>query len=156
MVVFAILLATLLSGTQAGSSLLVQEPEELTNSHPPGTGNATVRVESLPDHATIEEGDYGAGTYYLAVPPAQVTILTAEKKPILTYKIRLPTLRYVRSTVQYLSPNNVGPMTLVIERDSFSRDRVREDVYQAELVVLVRVNGEVDVVAQKNITVTVE
>ena len=155
-VVAVVVLVTLVSGTQLGSSMLVDEPEASANPHPPGSGNATVRVDSLPERATIERGEYGAGSYYLRVPPAQVTVVEAEKQPLLTYKIRLPEMGYVRSTVRYIGPQYEGPMTLTIEEYTFGPDRIQQDEYRGELIVLVRANNEAHVVAQANITVTVE
>lgn len=155
-VVVCIVVITLISGTQFGASVLIDDSQMSTNQNLAGSGNATVRVDTLPTHAIIAQGEYGAGAYYLRVPPAEVTVVSAEKQPLLTYKIRLPEIGYVQSTVRYIGPQYVGPMTLTIEDSTFGPDRIQHDEYAGELIVLVRANDQVHVLVHENITVTVE
>lgn len=151
-----IFLVSFVSGTPSGEMLLVNANEADENPHEIGSGNATVRVDELPNYARFERGQYGSGAFYLRIPSADVTVVSAEKKPMLVYKIQIAEMSFVRSSVRYIGAASVGPMRLRIQEATFGRDRIQKSTYQGELKVFVRASNREFVIANRSISIEVD
>jgi len=143
--------ATLASGPLFGAVDLVRSEEQFA----PGDGNATVSVVDAPDSALIVEGRYGEKNYYLRSRSVTVDIEAVERQPMLIYKIRIPEMGYVRSTVHFLDGASAGRQRLALEQGVVDPDSLDRDSYVGELLLLVRSDGGDRTVHRANVTIDV-
>lgn len=144
-----ILLGTLASGPLA----LADRPERETGGI--GTGSVTVSEVTLPETVTLRQGRYGEDSYYLQVPAATVVFEGIQGRPVLTYKLDIPGLRYTRESAFFLGSETGDRMQLSLQRDQLAPSTVRNDSYAGELRVVDRTGEESRVVARQNVTVQV-
>lgn len=154
--VLCILVVTILSGPLVGAVDLT--PEAQSTPEPPiGSGALDVSVQSVPtEGVTLEKGQYGSQSFYLHVPDAQVQVESVSGQPMIVYKIRIPELGYSSGTTAFLSESNVGNHTLHIQRKALAPDRVKQESYDAELIILVRAGGEEAELVRQPVTVEVK
>lgn len=130
------------------------EPSTASSQSSLGTGELSLQVHSTPSHEIqLERTKYGSDTYLLDVPDAVVNITHIEGRPLVVYKIRIPELGYTRGATHFLSAESTGRTNLSIDSDAFSPSKITKESYDAELVILARVNGTEELLAQQNVTV---
>jgi len=128
---------------------------------PLGTGSADVSVTALPDSAVIERARFGAGTWRLNLPPADVSVGPVSGRPILTYKIRVegPDLTWAVAGTTALSRCQ-ETTRLGIGEGRFDPRTVEEQQYAGTITVTYKgTRGERRItrrLATKNVTVTVD
>jgi hypothetical protein len=145
-----ILLVTAATGTP-----LWTVPEMGANQAPLGQGTASVSVVSMPDTATLDPGRQGGDVYYLRVPDATVEISQLRGNPILTYSIDIDGLGYSTSSVNALATTGEGQASLSISDVALEGDRLTQDRYEGELRLVLRGDGDEQVVYSEPITVEV-
>jgi len=156
-VVGLVLSVTLLSGPLVGAVDLSYERSAFDYSPDENLGDGTVdvTVRGMPDTLYLVQGDYGAQSYRLQVPPASVDVTSVEGHPLLSYKIRFPAMGLIRVTPTFLSPGDTGVMDLEIDSETYAPDAVTEDEYEAQLILLKRENGTMTVIEERTVTVEV-
>lgn len=146
-----LVVVTLASGPLFDAVDLVRSEEQFA----PGTGDATVTVVDVPDSALIVKGRYGEGNYFLRSRAATVDIEAIERQPMLIYKVRVPDLGYVRSTVYFLDGERTGRQRITLEEGVVDPESLDRDSYPGELLLLVRSGDGDRAVHRGNITVSV-
>lgn len=153
--VAVIVAVALISGPLVGSIDLTQARDGDAGAEL-GSGSLEASVVSLPDDPRLVRGEYGSGAYYLRVPPAIVEVSNVEGRPALVYKIRIFKLNYVRQVTSFLKDGSTGQRRLSVGEDALRPEMVTRDRYEGELVLIARSDGNDRMIAQKNVTVTVE
>jgi len=157
--VLVIVLTTLVSGPIVGAIDFTSESEDgdpILSSET--KDKATVEVISNPDgEVALEKGDFGNDVFFLKVPRMSVKPIMVQGNPRITYKIRLPKLRYSRVTSNILGANQRGQVfVLKIQEDTIQKDRISESEYTGELSVTIHDSNGATVVYQTNRTVLVK
>lgn len=145
------------SGPLVGAVDLTREsadPGDGADAGVPGEGSVDVAVESLPETARLDRGEYGAAAYTLRVPDAHVRLSNVTGQPLVVYKIQLSALGYTAGTVHFVTAEHAGPFRLQLESDTVPPDGIDRDRYEGRLTVLVRGDGE-RIVERRSITVRV-
>ena len=146
-----ILLVTAASGTP-----LWTVPAQGSGQAPLGSGSASVSVVSAPENATLDPGRQGGDVYYLNVPDSEVQISQLRGNPLLTYTIDIDGLGYSRSSVTGLAPVGEGAASLSLSQDTLNAGRLEQDQYDATLRIVLRGDGEEQVLYDQPVTVEVE
>lgn len=152
-VVGVIVVTSLLSGPVVG--VLDVDPADRQSDFAPGEGTATVGNVSVPDHATLAPGEFGAGSYYLEVPAASATVEAVRGRPILSYSIEIDALGYKLGSNHYLSAENQGRIHLTISPASFDPDRFSRERYDGRIAVTLRTTEGSTTLEASNVTVEV-
>ncbi|WP_276247911.1 hypothetical protein [Haladaptatus sp. YSMS36] len=154
--VLVLLVVTVLSGPLVGAIDLTPAPKESTPEAPIGSGAVDVTVHSIPtDGVALVRGQYGAESFYLRVPDAQIQVGSVTGQPMVVYKVRIPELGYTHGTTLFLSPEDTGNKSIALQQKALAPGRVTADEYDAELIVLVRAGGEERELARQPVTVEV-
>lgn len=118
-----------------------------------GSGSATVTIQSTPERATLEAGQY-TDVHYLDVPQTTATVAEVTGSPILTLSLDVPELGFSRSSVYVLTPDMSGEHAFAVEEASIDSARVENETYDGTLQVVLRDgSGRTDLVEEP---VTVE
>lgn len=149
--VLVVVAVGVLSGPLVGAVDLTTEPPD---PEALGTGAATVDVESVPTDARLDETAY-SGAYALEIPAATVAVSNVTGEPMLVYRLRIPELGAQRSTVFFLDGETEGELALSIESESVDAERITQDEYDAELRLLLRADGDDEVLHESDVTVEV-
>jgi hypothetical protein len=120
----------------------------------PGTGAATVSVESAPASATLTAGDY-TDVHYLEAPPVVLSVSDVRASPLLTMSLDLDELGYSHSSTFLLSSGMSGPKSFQISRSSLDSDRIAADTYNGTLRIVLRDDSGKRTVLDRNVTVEV-
>jgi len=149
-----ILILTVSSGPMG----VVDFTKERTENNTEGLGNGLLEVASLdaPDTASLQQGDFGSGNFYLRVPDAVLSIDAVEGRPIVSYKIEISELGYTRETAHVISSESGQRVTLSIQEDTLPPEDIQQDEYSGEIRIVKRVNGESTTALQRNVTVSVQ
>jgi hypothetical protein len=153
--VLAALGVTLLVTAASGTPLWTV-PAQGSEQAPLGSGSASVSVVSAPGNATLDSGRQGGDVYYLNVPNSEVQISQLRGNPLLTYSIAIDELGYSRSSVTGLAPVDEGRASLSLSQDTLSAGRLEQDQYDATLRIVLRGDGEEQVLYDQPVTVEVE
>ena len=156
-VIGVLLLAPVLSGPLVGAvDLSVDRPSPgYTPDENLGDGRVNLTVLGMPDRVSLVRGDYGNDAYRLRIPPAVVDLRDVRGHPILTYKIRIEGLDFIRISPSFLSPSDGGRLELTIDGSEYAPERINGSVeYTARLKLLKRENGTKTVL--RNATVPIE
>lgn len=146
-----VLLTTLASGPLVGAVDLTTEPDRPTF----GDGTVTVRSVAIPESGELTKARFGAGRYYLRVPPASVYLERVTGNPRLVYRIQIDALGYSRNTVYALSSENVGRFTLTLGRDRLETSDFDRSSYEGRLSVERWSGGTERHLVTRNITIEV-
>ena len=146
-----ILLVTAASGTP-----LWTVPAQGSGQAPLGSGSASVSVVSAPENATLDPGRQGGDVYYLNVPDSDVQISQLRGNPLLTYSIDIDQLGYSRSSVTGLATVGEGRASLSLSQDTLTAGQLEQDQYNATLRIVLRGNGEEQVLYDQPVTVEVK
>ena len=146
-----VLLVVLVTGPLVGAVDLTRERDPTAGL---GQGNATVTVESMPERATLAQGDYGADSYYLRVPAAAVRLSNVSERPLLAYAIDVPNLSYSRTTSHFVSDQSEGRFEVTLQEDTIVASKVQQSSYAAQLRLILRGDAE-RTIATRNVTVEV-
>jgi hypothetical protein len=120
-----------------------------------GFGNVTVESVSLPDTVIFEQGDFGADSYRLDVPDANITFSNIHRKPILAYVVDVSALHYKRGKTYFLSSATPKRLTVSLKRETFGPDEVTAKNYSVQVKLLLRTNGTKRMLAKRNLTVEI-
>ncbi|MFC4357236.1 hypothetical protein ACFO0N_04645 [Halobium salinum] len=115
-------------------------------------GSVTLSGET----ASLDQGRYGSGAYYLDAPSATVAVESVSGSPMLGYRLRISDLGYAGSTVAFLSPEDTGTTTLELDRKPFAPERVEGSAFRGEVTVFVRADGTERVLYERVVEVEVE
>lgn len=122
-----------------------------------GTGEIAFSVESVPSAAVFERGKYGTGTYVLRVPDAVIRVEQIRGQALVAYKIRIPALRLVRTSVHAVDERAAGQdVVLSLEPMTRPRDAITASQYEARLAIVARGVENDGVRFQRNITIGVD
>jgi hypothetical protein len=121
-----------------------------------GNGSLAVTDVDIPDSATLEKGEYGAGSYELRVPDGEVRFENHTGRPILSYKLKIEAISYSRSTAYVLTEDVEAPLTLSLQEDVVDGTQIDAREYGATLTLTRRIDGNGTVVATRNVTVEVD
>lgn len=102
-----------------------------------GTAEASVVGDPTADLA-ITPGRFGTNVSYLRVPPAVVDVRQVEDRPRLLYIVRVPALNFERSVTEPLDERVDGRVTLRMDDRAFQHARIRNESYNATVVVRVQ------------------
>lgn len=142
---FFVVLSAVVSGPLVGAV-------DLTRAETPaGTGSADVTIESIPaDDIVLEPGEFDAGRYHLAAPPAVASIDAVEGNPVLRYSIDVPALWLTVSSRYELAGTAGDCLKLRPDPSGVSPQRVSQERYNATVSVWLR-TGELqrDLVQQR-------
>lgn len=122
----------------------------------PGTGNASVLVDDVPDELRLEEGSFGDGMYHLQENQVLAEVEAVDGNPILGYNIYIANLGFGKQSYRVLSPDTNGAVVLTQDSATFPQDEVVQNEYQATLTVFVREADGKRVIVEKEVTVIVE
>jgi hypothetical protein len=122
----------------------------------PGSGNASVTVESAPDSATIRGTSTGQNLRYLEVPPASISIASLDGNPTLTYSITIDELGHASNELYYLERVGEGRTQLAIDRASFEAGRITNESYRGTLRITLRTENGERMLLNRTVTVEVE
>jgi hypothetical protein len=114
-----------------------------------------VSVVSAPDRATLDPGRQGGDLYYLNVPDTEVEIAQLRGNPLLAYAIDIDKLGYSRSSVTGLATAGDGSASLSLSQDTLDGERLTQDQYDGTLRLVLRGDGEEQVLYDRDITVEV-
>lgn len=120
-----------------------------------GEGRLTVGDVTVPETVVIERGDFGAGTYYLRVPPATAELQSIAGRPIISYEVSVRELGFTRSGVHVLSAENEGTFEMTLEDAPFGKNEIRNESYVGELSITARYDGQEHVLERTNVTIEV-
>lgn len=150
--VLIIVAVTLLSGPLVGVVDLTTEPDR----EGLGRGTASISVVSVPtEDLRFERARYGTGTYTLRVPPAEIYVESVSGNPVLTYKLRLPEMGYVRTSIHALGPEQSGTrLSVELARHEVDPAKIERDSYRGELLLTLR-GARTQVIHRQNVTVAV-
>lgn len=122
-----------------------------------GTGEITFSVESAPSEAVFERGKYGTDTYVLRVPDAAIRIDRIRGQALVAYKIRIPGLRLVRTSVHAVDERAAEQeVALSLEPMTRPRSAITAPKYEANLAIVTRGVENEGVRFQRNITINVD
>lgn len=130
------------------------EPRELASPNP-GDGSVSLESVDVPDTLTLTKSWYGAGVYHLSFPDGHLTISNVTGEPLLVYRFQIDELNYVRGRTFFLSPESPTQLNVSLDRENFAPGRITKDAYDAEFVIIQRVNENDTVLYRENVTVTV-
>lgn len=119
-----------------------------------GAGNASVDRVETPESARLDRG-FQSSSYYLKVPDAEVRFASISGKPLVAYKLSVPSLNYTRATTTFLSSGDEGRVVLSLERDTLAGDAVTRERYDGELTVVLRYDDTETALARESIPVEV-
>lgn len=142
--------------TAVSATPLWTVPEKSAGEAPLGEGTATVSVVSAPEKATLEPGRQGGGVYYLRVSNIEVNVTNLRGNPVLTYSISVDELGYSRSSVNGLAGVGEGRAQLTIEPKAFDAKELTQKRYDGELRLVLRGDGNEEVVYNESIVVEVQ
>ncbi|WP_332898602.1 hypothetical protein [Haladaptatus sp. CMSO5] len=149
-----LLTVTIVSGPLVGAVDLTPEPQ--ADDAPIGSGAAEVSVLSVPSAGvTLERGQYGSESFYLHAPDARVRVDAVSGQPMVVYKIRIPELGATFGTTRFLNPDTVGTHSLSLGQKAFAPERITQESYEAELIVLVRTGDDEHELVRQPVTVAV-
>lgn len=142
------------AGPLAGAIDVSAEPASV--GPPPGTGLATVEVRSAPTTVTLQRSAFGAGTFHLEGPPAQVRVRSVTGNPKLRYSIDIPGLWFT-DTSEYALRDRAGEeIVLGFRPVELSPTRVTADRYRGTLAIWLVTDGNTyQTVYQAPVTVEV-
>lgn len=134
------------------------EGGEHTNSQVGESSSTNVSVVSLPtEELQFRRGGYQTENYVLSIPDAQVRIHSVNGTAILNYKINIPELSYMRSTIYSIRSQDDGRnMLLSMTKDTFEKDELANDTYQGSISVVVNEGETSRTIKEKNVTISVE
>lgn len=141
--------------TAATATPLWSVPDTGAGQAPLGEGTATVSVVSAPEQATIEPGRQGGGVYYLRVPDTEVNVTELRGNPLLSYSISIEGMGRTRSTVHSLDTIGEGRAEISIEPVTFDAAELDRQRYDGQLRLVLRGDGEKEVVYSEPITIEV-
>ena len=131
-------------------------------SQPSIVGNQTDSISastvSVPESGIRFERDrFGAGTYQLMVPDAELYIEEVTGTPRIIYRLNIPGLHYSRGTILFIDSSQEGSrLTLEFESKDFTPSEVTQERYAGRLaIVTLDSSGSTDVYSE-NVTISVE
>lgn len=134
----------------------VTDPPRASSAGTIGSGTVSVGDATFSaDTATLDRGEYGSGAYYLRAPSATIDVESASGRPIVGYRLRIPELGYTGSAIAFISADDIGPVTLELDRKPFSPERISDEAYRGEATLFVRANGEMRVLNETSIRIEV-
>jgi len=119
-----------------------------------GQGSATVDGVETPETGRFDRA-LSADHYVMEVPDARIHVAAIEGQPLVAYKISVPELGYSRGTTHFLSDDDTGWVTLSVRSETFAPERIERGSYEAELSLVLRVNGTEEVLHEGPITMEV-
>lgn len=119
-----------------------------------GSGSATIDDIEAPDNARFDRG-LASDSYVLKVPDARVHVAAIEGRPLVSYKLSIPTMSYSRATTHFLGPNDTGWVDVSIQSETFPASRIDRSSYEARLSLILRVNDTERTFHDSSITVEV-
>ncbi len=122
-----------------------------------GTGEIAFSVESAPSEAAFELGKYGTDTYVLRVPDAVIRVERIRGQALIAYKIRIPELRLVRTSLHTVDERAAGQeVVLSLEPMTRPRSAITGARYEASLAIVTRGVEQEGTRFQRNISIEVE
>lgn len=120
----------------------------------PGTGAATVSIESAPATATLTAGDY-TDVHYLEAPPVVLSVSDVRASPLLTMSLDLDELGYSHSSTFLLSSGMSGPKSFQVSRSSLESGQISNETYSGTLRIVLRDDSGKRTILERNLTVEV-
>jgi hypothetical protein len=141
--------------TAASGTPLWSVPEQGAGQAPLGEGTASVSVVSAPEQVTLEPGRQGGDVYYLRVPDTEIEVSQLRGNPLVSYSIDIDGLGYSRSSVSALGTVGEGTARLSLSDDALDGNRLEQDEYDGRVRLVLRGNGEEQVLYDQPITIEV-
>jgi hypothetical protein len=141
--------------TAATATPLLTIPEGGLGASPPGTGNATVAVVSVPEDVTLDPGRQGGEVYYLRVPDATVEVTDLRGNPTLVYAVDIDALGYSRSSIHFLESAGEGRLGLALSETTLDPERLDRGAYDARIELVLRGEAGKRTIYRGNATVEV-
>ena len=105
-----------------------------------GEGSATVDGVETPDTARFDRA-LSSDSYVLKVPDARIHVAAIEGRPLVSYKLSIHEMGYSRGTTHILSGDDSGWVLVSLKGENFAEEEIARDRYDAELTLVLRVNG---------------
>jgi len=104
-----------------------------------GEGSATIDGVEAPDTARFDRA-LSSESYVLRVPDARIHVAAIEGRPLVSYKLSIPAMRYSRATTHFLSADDAGWVDISLATETFAPANITQSSYEAELSLILRVN----------------
>jgi len=119
-----------------------------------GDGSATIDDVQVPDTARFDRA-LSSDSYVLKVPDARIHVAAIEGRPLVSYKLSIPAMRYSRATTHFLSADDTGWVAVSLATETFAPANVTQSSYEAELSLILRVNDTKQTLHDGPVTVEV-
>jgi hypothetical protein len=118
----------------------------------------TVENVSLPSSATLRQGEFGSGSYYLRFPEGQLEVANRTGNPVIAYEVEVDigNISYNQESIYLLGPDSDDKLQLSLKRLTLAPEEVDDGEYTGTLTVLRRIGHNSTVLARQNVTITVE
>jgi hypothetical protein len=146
-----ILLVLVLSGPLTGGiAFAPDDPEGF------GYGTISLTPETTPEEVVISSGRFDAGLLVLSVPDTIVRIEQVTGRPLVTYKLNIPTMGYVRQSLHIIDADATdNSYALSLGETPIEPELVDESQYTGTLSIEIRDDAGTRTPYSWNVTVVV-
>lgn len=121
-----------------------------------GYGTITLTPQTAPAEITIQTGRFDAGLYVLSVPDTIVHIEHVSGRPLVTYKLNIPEMGYVRQSLHIIDAESTGDtIALSLGETPIEPELLNDDAYTGRLSIETRDDTGTRTTASWNVTVVV-